>query len=56
MRQDDEERARALAGQMTLEEKIGMIHGAELFKTAGVKRLGIPPLAMSDGPMGQAGV
>ncbi len=52
MRQDDEERARALAGQMTLEEKIGMIHGAELFKTAGVKRLGIPPLAMSDGPMG----
>lgn len=38
--------------QLTLEEKIGMIHGAELFATAGVERLGIPPLVMSDGPMG----
>lgn len=38
--------------QLTLEEKIGMIHGAQLFATAGVKRLNIPPLVMSDGPMG----
>ena len=38
--------------KLTLEEKIGMIHGAELFATAGVKRLDIPPLVMSDGPMG----
>ncbi|MCM1224143.1 MAG: glycoside hydrolase family 3 protein, partial [Lachnospiraceae bacterium] len=38
--------------ELTLEEKIGMIHGAELFATAGVERLGIPPLRMSDGPMG----
>lgn len=38
--------------KLTLEEKIGMIHGAELFSTAGVKRLNIPPLVMSDGPMG----
>ena len=37
---------------LTLEEKIGMIHGATLFRTAGVERLGIPPLTMSDGPMG----
>ena len=38
--------------QMTLEEKIGMIHGDGFFKTKGVDRLGIPPLKMSDGPMG----
>jgi len=38
--------------QLTLEEKIGMIHGAGLFRTAGVERLAIPPLVMSDGPMG----
>ncbi len=46
------ERARKLAGAMTLDEKIGMIHGAQLFRTKGVERLGIPPLTMSDGPMG----
>ncbi len=45
-------RAEALAARLTLEEKIDMIHGAHLFSTAGVERLGIPPLVMSDGPMG----
>ena len=38
--------------ELTLDEKIGMIHGAQLFQTAGVERLGIPPLKFSDGPMG----
>ncbi len=46
------ERARKLTASLTLEEKIGMIHGAQLFQTKGVERLGIPPLVMSDGPMG----
>ncbi len=41
-----------LLEELTLEEKIGMIHGAGLFRTKGVERLGIPPLKMSDGPMG----
>lgn len=46
------EKAAALTAKLTLEEKIGMIHGAQLFQTKGVERLGIPPLKMSDGPMG----
>ncbi|WP_051204686.1 beta-glucosidase [Butyrivibrio sp. VCD2006] len=45
-------RAEEILEALTLEEKIGMIHGNELFKTKGVERLGIPPLVMSDGPMG----
>lgn len=46
------ERIEQLLRQMTLEEKIGMIHGAGLFRTEGIPRLGIPPLVSSDGPMG----
>ena len=38
--------------ELTLDEKIGMIHGDGLFQTKGVERLSIPPLIMSDGPMG----
>ena len=48
------ERARKLTASLTLEEKIGMIHGTQLFQTKGVERLGIPPLVMSDGPWGCA--
>ncbi len=42
----------ALLKELTLDEKIGMIHGGGLFRTEGVERLGIPPLKFSDGPMG----
>lgn len=38
--------------ELTLEEKIAMIHGAGLFRTGAVDRLGIPAVKMSDGPMG----
>nr|WP_314464671.1 glycoside hydrolase family 3 C-terminal domain-containing protein [uncultured Clostridium sp.] len=41
-----------LVKELTLEEKIEMIHGQGIFHTGGVKRLDIPPLWMSDGPMG----
>ena len=41
-----------LIKELTLDEKIGMIHGDGLFQTKGVERLGIPPLKMADGPMG----
>lgn len=45
----------ALLSQLTLEEKVGMIHGQTLFRTAPVERLGIPALWFSDGPMGVRG-
>ena len=42
----------SIVEQMTLEEKIGMLHGTSMFTTAGVDRLGIPELKMADGPLG----
>lgn len=45
-------KARALLAELTLDEKIDMIHAAGLFRTEGVPRLGIPPFRMDDGPMG----
>lgn len=41
-----------LISQLTLQEKIGMIHGDGFFTTKGVERLGIPPFKTSDGPRG----
>lgn len=49
---DVKEKAEILLRELTLEEKIGMIHGDGLFRTKPVERLGIPALYMSDGPMG----
>jgi beta-glucosidase len=42
----------SLISLMTLEEKIGMLHGNSMFTTGGVERLGIPELKMADGPLG----
>ena len=41
-----------LLSKLTLEEKIGMVHGAGIFHTEAVERLDIPSLWFSDGPMG----
>lgn len=46
------ERTESLLKELTLEEKVRMIHGAGLFCSGGVRRLGIPALKFSDGPMG----
>ncbi len=50
--QNFESQIEELLSQLTLEEKIGMIHGNGLFRTKAVERLGIPRLVTSDGPMG----
>lgn len=46
-----EERVEDLLKRMTLEEKIDMLGGTG-FETKAIERLGIPPLNMSDGPLG----
>jgi beta-glucosidase len=47
-----EEKIELLLQELSLEEKIEMIHGVGLFQTGEVKRLHIPSIKMSDGPMG----
>ncbi|MFL5698016.1 MAG: glycoside hydrolase family 3 C-terminal domain-containing protein [Ktedonobacteraceae bacterium] len=49
-----DERAALLLAQMTLEEKVGMVHGKSnnAYSMAPIARLGIPALTMADGPAG----
>ena len=45
-----EKRIEKLIKKMTLEEKVGLLHGNSKFYVAGVERLGIPEWSLSDGP------
>jgi len=47
-----EKRIQNLIKKMTLTEKVGLLHANSKFYISGVKRLGIPEWALSDGPNG----
>ena len=47
-----EDKITEIISQMTLEEKVNMLHGKNMFSSAGVERLGIPDIEYADGPFG----
>jgi len=47
-----EKRVEDLLGRLTLDEKIKLISGRRSFQVPPIKRLGIPPFRMTDGPKG----
>ena len=49
---DIEEKVEYYLSQMTLEEKVGILHAQSKFSSRGVPRLGIPELWTDDGPHG----
>lgn len=49
---DIEKHIEGYLAQMTLEEKVGILHAQSKFSSAGVPRLGIPELWTDDGPHG----
>jgi beta-glucosidase len=50
-----EERIEHLLAQMTLEEKVSILAGADHWRTVPVERLGIPAIKVTDGPVGARG-
>lgn len=50
--QDFEQEIEAILQKLTLEEKVTMLHAESFFRSGGVPQKGIPPVSMSDGPMG----
>lgn len=47
-----EDSINSIIGKMTLEEKVEMLHGKNMFSSAGVPRLGIADIEYADGPFG----
>jgi beta-glucosidase len=50
-----ENKTKQLIGEMTLDEKIAMLAGANLWSTVSIPRLNIPPFKVTDGPNGGRG-
>ncbi len=46
------QKIQSLIKKMTIQEKVGLLHANSKFYVTGVKRLGIPEWALSDGPHG----
>jgi beta-glucosidase len=42
----------SIIAQLSLEEKVKMLHGTGMFWSGGIERLGIPELQYADGPLG----
>ncbi len=49
---DHEQQIESIIQRMTLEEKISMLHGKNMFSSAGIPRLGIADMEYADGPFG----
>ena len=47
-----EDRVEDLLGRLTLDEKVSLMAGSAAFTLAGVDRLGVPPVRVTDGPTG----
>lgn len=52
---DAEGRVDALLEEMTLEEQVALLAGADFWSTAPIERLGVPALKVTDGPNGARG-
>ncbi len=47
-----DERIEHLIQKMTLQEKVSLVSGVDFWHTAGIRKLGIPSIKMTDGPHG----
>jgi beta-glucosidase len=51
-----EEKINSLIAQMTLEEKVSLLAGANMWRSVTIDRLGIPAVQVTDGPNGARGM